>query len=224
MIKRISVGLILSLLSLQAYCASDSVRSNHDEECNLYLCVPGAFGGGGVCNNAHSALIGRLTDVDHKGRRNYTALPRFSYCINNDDQPLIANSKTKTNEIIAQNRGNPDNIDYVERVDAHIPFHKECTHFSTRQQCQGYGSGENCRTITYCDAWKDVQEHFVEGHNCHYSTSFEGRYKYDDIGQIIGTHSSPEWCDYQVHVIGVTANGKLYGEEDRERTDATYSY
>lgn len=223
MLNKIFVGLMCSIFVTSAFGASPKIRSDHEGECNLYLCVPGAFGGGGACDSAHSALIGRLTDVDHKGRRNYTALPSFNYCFSNDDQPIIADSQAKTKEMQAQSIGNPDNIDYVERVDAHIPFHKECTRFETTTKCDGYGNNQHCRTITYCVAWKDVPEHFVEYSNCHYSTNRLNRYKYDDIGQIIGTHSTPEWCDYQVHVIGVLANGSLYGPEHREQTDATYS-
>lgn len=201
----------LSLIS-EAFAASDNIRKDRDYECGLYICVPGGFPSS-TCATAHELMVERITDVTHKGKRKWTTLPGFSHCDDGSGEALLRSYGLPYKQ---------SNVNYFERIDAHIPEHNECTHFSPIRVCDRSNGDYSCHTEYYCDAWKTVPEHYVEGTECKFARdrasvwSDASKYRYDAKGQIIGTYDSPQWCDRNVHTMAVTVDGQIVGNEWRE--------
>ena len=213
------------------YGASQKIRSDRESECALFLCIPGGFMGS-PCSKAHSSMVKRITDVTHKGRHNYTAVPAFNYC-KDDPSPEVQATMDQLGV-------KESNIEAIERMDAHIPEHQECTKMVTETVCKsGYGYNKydtaHCpdyakTRITYCVAWKTVPEHYVLNTQCQYhrynDSSWDGLHSYgsyyyssefifDDKNQRVGSKNFPAWCDKTTHTIGVKVDGQLVGQETR---------
>ena len=213
------------------YGASQKIRSDRESECALFLCIPGGFMGS-PCSKAHSSMVKRITDVTRKGRHNYTAVPAFNYC-KDDPSPEVQATMDQLGV-------KESNIEAIERMDAHIPEHQECTRMVTETVCKsGYGYNKydtaHCpdyakTRITYCVAWKTVPEHYVLNTQCQYhrynDSSWDGLHSYgsyyyssefifDDKNQRVGSKNFPAWCDKTTHTIGVKVDGQLVGQETR---------
>ena len=213
------------------YGASQKIRSDRESECALFLCIPGGFMGS-PCSKAHSSMVKRITDVTRKGRHNYTAVPAFNYC-KDDPSPEVQATMDQLGV-------KESNIEAIERMDAHIPEHQECTQMVTETVCKsGYGYNKydtaHCpdyakTRITYCVAWKTVPEHYVLNTQCQYNryndSSWDGLHSYgsyyyssefifDDKNQRVGSKNFPAWCDKTTHTIGVKVDGQLVGQETR---------
>lgn len=213
------------------YGASQKIRSDRESECALFLCIPGGFMGS-PCSKAHSSMVKRITDVTRKGRHNYTAVPAFNYC-KDDPSPEVQATMDQLGV-------KESNIEAIERMDAHIPEHQECTQMVTETVCKsGYGYNKydtaHCpdyakTRITYCVAWKTVPEHYVLNTQCQYhrynDSSWDGLHSYgsyyyssefifDDKNQRVGSKNFPAWCDKTTHTIGVKVDGQLVGQETR---------
>ena len=87
---------ILKLIALSALvyssaslAISSGIKSNRENECAIWLCLPTGFAGPG-CSAAHRAFISRVTDISHKGVRRYTDIPNFGVC--KDDEPKLQSS------------------------------------------------------------------------------------------------------------------------------------
>lgn len=80
--------IVLSALvySSASLAISSGIKSNRENECAIWLCLPTGFAGPG-CSAAHRAFISRVTDISHKGVRRYTDIPNFGVC--NDDEPKL---------------------------------------------------------------------------------------------------------------------------------------
>lgn len=213
------------------YGASQNIRSDRESECALFLCIPGGFVGS-PCSKAHSSMVKRITDVTHHGRHKYTAVPAYKYCKDDPPPEVQANlDKLGVKE---------SNIQAVERMDAHIPEHQECTQFREEWVCEsGYGYNKydtkHCPThlqkkIRYCVAWKTVPEHYVlntqckfnryndpawDGFNSYSSYYYRSEFVFDDKGQKVGSRNLPAWCDKTTHTLGVQVDGKIVGQEAR---------
>ena len=176
--------------------ANDGIYKNTDDECALYLCVPGGFISDS-CTGPRRSFHQRLTAIDHKGRLLYTPLPRFDICENKDknnnsDRVALQNAYNKAGIEMPADLKTASNVGYVSRPDAHIPTHQECTGWTTAYVCErngreystrsaaeeaccdnrggnGYCSTSRVRKITYCSSWKTVPEHYVEGTYCQFN-------------------------------------------------------
>ncbi len=102
------------LLGVNAMAASDSIMSNRENECAIWLCLPGGFVSG--CENAYSAYIKRITSFTSKGARNYTDLPRFDLCV--DPNP---------EGIEDYNIGEDSEITYNSGYEVYMPAYNTCT-------------------------------------------------------------------------------------------------
>lgn len=210
--KLYSLTLLSALIaSTTVYAMSDGIKSNKDDECALYLCVPSGFMSS-ECNSPKQAFIDRLTDIGWHGSPKWTALPNFAlYCNDTSDQ---------------NSQYGQSNVSYVQRFDAHIPEHQECTHMAKEIICTKEDYDGHCvahKTIEYCDAWTTVEEHYVENSFCNLSAGsvvdnlhgYSNLFILDDKGQKIGSKAIPAWCDRHVAVVGVTVDGVIYGDEVR---------
>ena len=90
----IGVALVATLSPLvnPAYAASPAIKSNRENECAIYLCLPSGFAEG--CDAAKSAYISRITDFNADGSRRYTDLPDFVLCL--DETPAGLRWATRT--------------------------------------------------------------------------------------------------------------------------------
>ena len=132
-----------SLLSFQAFGASDGIMSDRQNECAIWLCLPGGFPGG--CEAAQRAYIKRITSFTggkHK-RRKYTDLPRSDLCI--DENP----------EGIEDFNVGPDSvITYKGAYEVHMPAYNTCTRW-------GYRYAYSNR-VRYCAAIKTTPARVFE--------------------------------------------------------------
>lgn len=78
-LKRLFALSLIALYSSATLAISSGIRSNKDNECAIWLCLPTGFATDG-CSSAHRAYISRITDVNYHGTRKYTDLPDFKYC------------------------------------------------------------------------------------------------------------------------------------------------
>lgn len=78
--KKIILSTLLSICCISnALAISNSIKSNRENECAIWLCLPSGFAQG--CEAARAAYISRITDIDSGGHRRYTDLPSFNYCV-----------------------------------------------------------------------------------------------------------------------------------------------
>lgn len=129
-----SISLILGVLiifSSQAIAISDNIRSNRENECAIWLCLPGGFAQG--CESARSAYIARITDIDKKGTRRYTDLPSFTYCV--DEAPPELLYKPEKDSVMT----------YRVMYEVHMPAYNTCTRW------KNYHVG-NSTPVTVCAA------------------------------------------------------------------------
>lgn len=84
------VQAVLTLLFL-AIGAANTVQAASDDECAIWLCLPGGFPSG--CGAAHSAMMDRLSDFK-------SPLPSFSSCVVSPDVgPVGEAGSTMTHEL-----------------------------------------------------------------------------------------------------------------------------
>lgn len=192
-------GLVLATSALlfvsgSAFALSDSIRADHDNECALYLCLPAGFMSN-ECSTPHKRFIQRMTDLNWKGGYNYTPLPNYLYCKNNEssEKNEISNAYAQLGQEVPESVMKSTNINYVWRIDAKVPEHKECTgwshsyvctngeypgkEFPTRAQAErkcsrnsNHPSGQNIKELTWCSSWKTVAKHYVENSFCFFGT------------------------------------------------------
>lgn len=262
-LNAISTVILLSLSTSTAFALSDGIRRDKDNECALFLCVPGGFISDS-CRVPHKRFIERITDINWKGGYNYTPLPNYLFCKSdeNEENNLVNNAYAQVNQPVPEAMQKAATVSYVWRVDARIPEHKECRGWTTAYICtngrnpgEEYGSRElaerkcstnngngnnyqssnNVKKITYCSSWENIPKHFVEnslcliGHGPEYSndTNHYGApnykdvssFKYDDKYQKVDSYNTPKWCDRSLVTVGVTLDGKLYGQYFREDED-----
>lgn len=194
------VATALLAVSVTAMAASGGIRNNRNNECSIWLCLPGGFPGG--CESAYSAMVGRITDLAPHHVRKYNTLPDFANCVDyesNDQQYAQLTSKLGIT---------PTNMTYTETNVAYIPEHKICTGFVTWRECYD-GS---CETKRKCVTWQTIPESYVENTSCSLRSWWdESDWIYDDVGQIIGSRARPEWCSKTLHRIKVFGDREMYG-------------
>ncbi len=132
----VSAVLGAALLSNEVMAISDDIRSNRDDECAIYLCMPGKFGEG--CAAAHSAYIGRITDVNRHGSRKYTDLPAFYHCIDQNNENVVDTPEAQAS-----------NLTYENLYEITIPDTNQCTRWRVRHYKDN--------SIRYCAAVNTVK-------------------------------------------------------------------
>lgn len=258
------IFLVFVTFTSSAFAMSDAIRRDHDNECALYMCVPGGFISDS-CRVPHQRFIERLTDINWKGGYNYTPLPNYLFCKSdeNEENTIVNNAYAQVGQIAPTAMQKASTIDYVWRVDARVPEHKECRGWTTAYICTNgknpnkeyssrelaerkcstndqinYQSSSNVKKIVYCSSWETIPKHFVEntlctiGYGPEYTSDDDdnfsyGRpnykssstFKYDDKHQKVDSYNSPKWCDRSLATVGVTLDGKLYGQFFRENED-----
>lgn len=189
--KSLILGIGLALLSSSVLAASGGIKSNRNNECSIWLCLPGGFPGG--CETAYGAMISRITDFAPHHKRRYKTLPTFSNCIDDEKDLGIPG--------VAQ----ASNMTYTEIPTAFVPTHKECTRIEDVYS----GDGEVKRM---CVAWKTVPEQRFEGQSCQLPRwNDESDYVYDDFHQIIDSNARPKYCTNTIHRVKVFGDGIMYG-------------
>ena len=245
----ISAAVLLALSTTSAFAISDGIRRDKDNECALYLCVPGGFISDS-CRVPHKRFIERITDINWKGGYNYTPLPNYLFCKSdeNEENNIVNNAYAQVNQPVPEAMQKAATINYVWRVDARIPEHKECrgwttayvctngddsTEYSSRElaerKCSRSQSSNYVKKITYCSSWETIPKHFVENSGCStgHGIPHDGApnyyahsaFKYDDKNQKVDSYNTPKWCDRSLVTVGVTLDGKLYGQYFREDED-----
>lgn len=121
------IFLVFVTFTSSAFAMSDAIRRDHDNECALYMCVPGGFISDS-CRVPHQRFIERLTDINWKGGYNYTPLPNYLFCKSdeNEENTIANNAYAQVGQIAPTAMQKASTIDYVWRVDARVPEHKEC--------------------------------------------------------------------------------------------------
>lgn len=252
--------MLLALSTTSAFAISDGIRRDKDNECALYLCVPGGFVSD-ACRVPFKRFIQRITDLNWKGRHNYTPIPNYALCKSNEteERNLVNNAYAQVNKSVPEAMQKAATVNYVWRVDARVPEHKECRGWTTAYICAygrnsgieyssrelamrkcssssggNYQSSNYVKKITYCSSWETIPKHFVENTQClighgpeHGDNTYYGApnyyakssFKYDDKNQKVDSYNSPKWCDRSLVTVGVTLDGKLYGQYFREDED-----
>lgn len=186
---------MLFLCSFTVNAASSGIRSNWTNECAIWLCGPGGFIPG--CEASHSAFIGRITDVDYKGRRRYTSLPSFSNCDSGDTSGSLINPGAGT-------PSGGSKMTYQEVPIAIIPDHSECKKIISHNDCHG-GS---CYTYYSCALWEEVKGSRVRGSKCNFNVKSAIK---DRSGRALTSPNSPAYCNQTKNEITVYGDGVKYG-------------
>ena len=84
-LKRFIALSLIALYSSATLAISSGIKSNKDNECAIWLCLPAGFATSG-CSLAHQAYISRVTDVNASGVRRYTDIPDFKFCEEKEPQ------------------------------------------------------------------------------------------------------------------------------------------
>ena len=183
-VKSIIVGfLALSLFGSVAQAASSGIMKDRQNECAIWLCLPGGFPGG--CEAAKSAFIDRITSFTSgkHPRRKFTDLPSFDLCV--DENP----------EGIEDFNVGPDSvITYNGAYEVHMPAYNTCTRWSYR------GSGDY--RVRYCAAVKTTP-----------AKTFESQEKYHEYQTIeVGQRSYSSHYAPTTHYTEVLVDGKAVGQ------------
>ncbi len=132
----LSAVLGAALLSNEVFAISADIRSDREGECGIYLCLPGGFGAG--CDRVFSAYLGRITDLDHKGFRNYTDLPSFHHCIDQNNEDVVDTPESRAS-----------NMTYENMYEITIPDTNICTRWRVRYRSDN--------SVRYCAAVNTVK-------------------------------------------------------------------
>lgn len=129
----IGVALVatLSPLVTPAYAASPAIKSNRENECAIYLCLPSGFAEG--CDAAKSAYISRITDFNADGSRRYTDLPDFVLCLDETPAGLPEADLEQST------------VDWRGAYEVTMPSTNTCTRWATRTL-------SDSQSVTYCAA------------------------------------------------------------------------
>lgn len=236
------IGASALAVSSLALATSDIIRQDQENECAIYLCLPTGFSAS-ECKTPHKRFIERMTDINWRGLNNYTPLPNFIFCKNdeNSENNEIDNAYSQLGQNAPESLKTTTNIGYTWRIDAKVPEHRECTgwshsyictngeypgkEFSTRAQAErkcsrnsNHPSSQDVKELTWCSSWKTVAKHYVENSYCYFGNKGDN-FVYDDHQQKVDSYNSPKWCDRTVHVVGVTMDGQLYGNYYRQGDD-----
>lgn len=186
--KNIKIAAVIAacLLSLQAFGASDGIMSSREDECAIWLCLPGGFPGG--CEAAERAYVKRIsafTGGEHP-RRKYTDLPRFDLCVD------------KNPEGIEDFNVGPDSvITYKGAYEVHMPAYNTCTRWGYRHSHTSSGG-----SVRYCAAIKTTPARIFE--------SSEKYHKYQTIN--VGQREYTTGYAPTKHYTDVLVDGEKVGK------------
>lgn len=177
------------LFPFTSLAASDGIRSNREDECAIWLCLPGGFPGG--CEAAKRAYIKRITDFTggKHPRRKFTDLPRFDLCVD-QNPPGIEDYNVGPDSVIT----------YQGAYEVHMPSYNVCTRWGYR------GAQDN--QVRYCAAVRTVP-----------ARTFESQEKYHEYSTIeVGwreaeTHYAPTVHYTDVLVDGVKVGKRYYDNQ-----------
>lgn len=150
-------------LSAQAFAASSGIMSDRQNECAIWLCLPGGFAEG--CSASYSSYIKRITSFTggKHPKRKYTDLPKFDLCVD-ENPPGIEDYNVEKSEIT-----------YNSAYEVHMPAYNTCTSWK-RTSCGHSG----CSTTKKCKAVKTTAARtFISDEKYHsYSTINVGDTEY----------------------------------------------
>lgn len=179
-----ALSLMLLSLSSAALAASGGIMSDRQNECAIWLCLPGGFPAG--CEAAFSAYVKRITAFTsgkHPKRR-FTDLPDFALC--KDPNPEGINDF---------NVGPESVITYKGAYEVHMPAYNTCTRWAYRYVSDG-------DSIRYCAAVKTTPSRVFESDERYHE------YRTIDVGQReYSSHYAPTH-----HYTDVLVDGKQVGK------------
>lgn len=164
---------LLCVASAAVYAASDGIMGNRNDECAIWLCLPGGFPGG--CEAAYGAYIKRITTFTSgkHPERMFTDLPRFELCV--DQNPAGVQDF---------NVGPQSKISYYGAYEVHMPAFNTCTRWAYRRTGNSSDNGDNF--IKYCAAIKTTPARVFESSQKHHE------YQTISVGdQEYSTHEAP---------------------------------
>lgn len=103
--KKLKKIILAATLAAAAFAANSPVQAASQDECKIWLCLPGGFPTG--CGGAKSAMIDRVKNFK-------PPLPAFSSCAVNPPE------------------GSGSNMSFSHGVAAYIPRHQECLRWGYR--------------------------------------------------------------------------------------------
>ncbi len=177
---------LLALTMSPAMAASDDIMSDRQNECAIWLCLPGGFGPG--CEAAHAAYIKRISAFSGGDRpqRLYTDLPRFELC-KDDNPPGIDDF----------NVGPESEITYKGAYEINMPSYNTCTRWGYRY----HGQGNAQITVKYCAAVKTTPARTFDSQQKHH------KYQTIEVGQRNYTNGVAP----SRHYTEVLVDGKMVG-------------
>lgn len=188
------IAAVAAVLSFSAAAASGAVYRDRNNECYLWLCLPGAFGSAQCRSAVHKAFIDRISVLRcHKGScvQVYRNLPDFSHCI--DANPAGVEDATEEEMGAAVY-----DMTHAEYFKITIPVHNICTAWSG-----GTDSADG-----HCTAVRSLPERT-------YYTKDSTRVNYENIE--VGWHAYQEFPAPMWTITEVYADGKLYGGDWEEK-------
>lgn len=173
-----------AFLSFNAMAASDDIMSDRQNECAIYLCLPGGFPGG--CEAAYSAYVKRITSFTGGShpKRKYTDLPRFDLCVD-ENPPGIEDFNVGPDSVIT----------YQGAYEVHMPEYNTCTRWSYRKNSTDGTSVRYCAAISTTPARvfeseeKYHQYQTIEVGQREYTTGYATTRHYTDVlvdGEAVG--------------------------------------
>lgn len=142
--KALAVALLAATFSplvTPAQAASPAIKSNRENECAIYLCLPSGFAEG--CDAAKQAFISRITDFHADGSRRYTDLPDFALCVDPTPAGLPEADLDQST------------VDWRGAYEVTMPPTNTCTRWASRTVSAN-------QTVRYCAAIQTKQGYVFE--------------------------------------------------------------
>lgn len=188
------VMLLGAALSFSAAAASGAVYRDRNNECYLWLCIPGSFNSSECRAAVHKAFIDRISVLRcHRGScvQVYRNLPDFSHCIDANPEGV----EDATEEEMPASVYDMTHDEYFKVT---IPAHNICT---------SWGGGSDSSS-GYCTAVRVIPERT-------YYTRDYTRVNYEDIE--VGWYAYKEFPALMWTITEVYGDGEPYGEKWEER-------
>lgn len=198
-LKRFIALSLIALYSSATLAISSGIRSNKDNECAIWLCLPTGFATDG-CSSAHRAYISRITDVNYHGTRKYTDLPDFKYCEEKEPNNLQSTVNIPKSE-----------MSYVTYYEIKMPAYNTATRWKwiyKEESSRQYGCDKVENNRCYKRLYQVVAAVSTTPARTFQSSTPTHKYKTINIGERFYTEKTAPYSS----VSEVRVDGKTVGE------------